>query len=186
MIRILVLYHPSCESIESLAYNIAAGARSVGAAVDIRKISEAASGCAAKRSISAADDLTPEVAIADLSIYDAIIIGVGTQFGRISPEMADFLVDINELGTRGMLRGKVGSTFGSSNAQYGSLELTLFTIISNFLRFEMIVVGSPHVHWEVNRDVQLDTDNDKTNQIDLSEAHHRGEIVATTAIRFSK
>jgi NAD(P)H dehydrogenase (quinone) len=80
-------------------------------------------------------------AIADLEHYDAIIIGTGARFGRISSQMANFLDQAGGLWARGALNGRVGGAFTSTAAQHGGQETTLFSIIANLLHFGMVVVG---------------------------------------------
>ena len=80
------------------------------------------------------------------NIYDAIIVGTPTRFGRISSQMASFLDQAGGLWMRGALHGKVGAAFSSSATQHGGQETTLFSIITNLLHFGMIIVGLPYSH----------------------------------------
>lgn len=83
----------------------------------------------------------PLAKVEDLADYDAIVIGTGTRFGRISSQMASFLDQAGGLWAKGALQGKVGGAFASSASQHGGQETTLFNIITNLLHFGMIVVG---------------------------------------------
>src|SRR5690606_16117945 len=76
--------------------------------------------------------------------YDAIIIGTGTRFGRISSQMANFLYQAGGLWASGRLNGKVGGAFTSTATQHGGQETTQFSIITNKLHFGFIVVGLPY------------------------------------------
>ena len=87
------------------------------------------------------DQPAPVAQIADLEHYDAIIVGTGTRFGRMSSQMANFLDQAGGLWLKGALHGKVGGAFSSSGVQHGGQETTLFSIITNLLHFGMIVVG---------------------------------------------
>ena len=79
--------------------------------------------------------------IEELANYDAIIVGTGTRFGRMSSQMANFLDQAGGLWVKGALHGKVGGAFTSTATQHGGQETTLFSIITNLLHFGMTVVG---------------------------------------------
>jgi NAD(P)H dehydrogenase (quinone) len=79
--------------------------------------------------------------VAELANYDAIIVGTGTRFGRMSSQMANFLDQAGGLWATGALNGKVGAAFASTATQHGGQEITLFSIITNLLHFGMVVVG---------------------------------------------
>ena len=96
---------------------------------------------AAKAANYKVDQTAPVARIDDLAEYDAIVVGTGTRFGRMSSQMASFLDQAGELWTKGALHGKVGGAFASSATQHGGQETTLFTIITNLLHFGMTVVG---------------------------------------------
>ncbi len=90
------------------------------------------------------DQKAPIATVAELEHYDAIIIGTGTRFGRISGQMASFLDGAGGLWARGALNGKVGAAFTSTATQHGGQETTLFSIITNLLHFGMVIVGLPY------------------------------------------
>jgi len=87
------------------------------------------------------DQAAPVASITDLEHYDAIIIGTGTRFGRISSQMATFLDQAGGLWAHGALTGKVGAAFTASATQPGGQETTLFSILTNLLHFGMTIVG---------------------------------------------
>ncbi|MEA2945476.1 MAG: hypothetical protein QOI40_806, partial [Alphaproteobacteria bacterium] len=87
------------------------------------------------------DQPAPIATVNDLAAYDAIIIGAGTRFGRLSSQMANFLDQAGGLWARGVLHGKVGGAFTSTATQHGGQEMTLFSIIANLLHFGMVIVG---------------------------------------------
>jgi NAD(P)H dehydrogenase (quinone) len=87
------------------------------------------------------DQPAPIATIEDLENYDAIVIGTGTRFGRISSQMAAFLDRAGGLWAKGALIGKVGAAFTSSGTQHGGQETTLFSLITNMLHFGMTIVG---------------------------------------------
>lgn len=71
----------------------------------------------------------------------AIVVGVGTRFGRLASQMANFLDQAGGLWVRDALNGKVAGAFTSTGTQHGGQEMTLFSIIANLLHFGMVVVG---------------------------------------------
>ncbi|HQS13907.1 NAD(P)H:quinone oxidoreductase [Reyranella sp.] len=141
MTKVLVLYYSSYGHIETMAEAVAAGAREAGAQVDIKRVPETVPEAVAKASHFKLDQKAPVAKIEDLADYDAVIIGTGTRFGRMSSQMASFLDQAGGLWAKGALNGKVGGAFTSTATQHGGQETTLFTIITNLLHFGMVVVG---------------------------------------------
>lgn len=141
MAKVLVLYYSSYGHIEAMAAAIAEGARGAGAQVDIRRVPETVPDEIARAAHFKLDQAAPVAAIDELADYDAIIVGTGTRFGRMSSQMAAFLDQAGGLWMRGALNGKVGAAFTSSATQHGGQETTLFTIITNLLHFGMNIVG---------------------------------------------
>lgn len=196
MTKVLVLYYSSYGHIEKLAEAVAEGARSAGAQVDIKRVPETVPTEVAKASHFKLDQAAPVATIGDLEHYDAIIVGTGTRFGRMSSQMASFLDQAGGLWMRGALNGKVGGAFSSSATQHGGQETTLFSIITNLLHFGMTIVGLPYSHQG-----QMSVDEivggapygattvaggDGSRQptaIDLAGARHQGELVAKTAAK---
>jgi NAD(P)H dehydrogenase (quinone) len=141
MAKVLVLYYSAYGHIETMAQAVAEGAREAGATVDIKRVPELVPPEVAKASHFKLDQAAPVAAVADLANYDAIIIGTGTRFGRMSSQMANFLDQAGGLWAKGALNGKVGGAFSSSAVQHGGQETTLFSIITNLLHFGMVIVG---------------------------------------------
>lgn len=142
--RILVLYYSTYGHIETMADAIAEGVREGGAEVDIRRVPETVPLEIARKNHFKLDQKAPVAAVADLAHYDAIIVGTGTRFGRISGQMASFLDGAGGLWASGALNGKVGAAFTSTGSQHGGQETTLFSIITNLLHFGMVIVGLPY------------------------------------------
>lgn len=141
MPKILVLYHSAYGHIETMAQAVADGARETGAQVDIKRVPETVPEDIARAAHFKLDQAAPVATIAELADYDAIIVGVGTRFGRINSQMAAFLDQAGGLWARGALNGKVGGAFTSTATQHGGQETTLFSIITNLLHFGMVIVG---------------------------------------------
>jgi NAD(P)H dehydrogenase (quinone) len=196
MARVLVLYYSSYGHIETMARAIAEGARLTGAAVDVKRIPETVPDDIARSAGFKLDQEAPVATIAELESYDAIIVGTGTRFGRISSQMAAFLDQAGGLWARGALNGKVGAAFSSTATQHGGQETTLFSIITNLLHFGMTIVGLPYSFaGQSNVDEIIGgtpygattvAGGDGSRQptaIDLAGARHQGELVAATAIK---
>ncbi|WP_422011158.1 NAD(P)H:quinone oxidoreductase [Reyranella sp.] len=146
MTKVLVLYYSSYGHIETMAEAIAAGAREAGAQVDIKRVPETVPEELAKAAHFKLDQKAPIAKVEDLADYDAVIVGTGTRFGRMSSQMASFLDQAGGLWAKGALNGKVGGAFTSTATQHGGQETTLFSIITNLLHFGMVVVGLDYGH----------------------------------------
>ena len=144
MSRILVLYYSAYGHIERMAEAIAEGARETGATVDIRRVPELVPDEVARSSGYKLDQAAPIARVEDLENYDGIIVGVGTRYGRMASQMANFLDQTGGLWARGALVGKVGSAFASTATQHGGQETTLMAIHTNLLHFGMVLVGLPY------------------------------------------
>ena len=141
MPKVLVLYYSAYGHIETMAQAVAEGAREAGATVDIRRDPDLVPEEIARKSHYKLDQAAPIAKIEELANYDAIIVGVGTRFGRMASQMANFLDQAGGLWARGALNGKVGGAFTSTATQHGGQEATLFSIITNLLHFGMVIVG---------------------------------------------
>ncbi|RYM08237.1 NAD(P)H:quinone oxidoreductase [Sphingobium cupriresistens] len=141
MSKVLVLYYSAYGHIETMAQAIAEGAREAGATVDIKRVPETVPEEIARASHFKLDQAAPVATVAEFENYDAIVLGTGTRFGRISSQMAAFLDQAGGLWARGALNGKVGAAFTSTATQHGGQETTLFSLITNMLHFGMTIVG---------------------------------------------
>jgi NAD(P)H dehydrogenase (quinone) len=144
MTKVLVLYYSSYGHIETMARAVAEGARDAGAEVDIRRVPETVPEDVARKSGYKLDQTAPLARIDELPNYDAIIVGTGTRYGRITSQMAAFLDQTGGLWATGALEGKVGSAFTSTATQHGGQETTLFSILTNLLHYGMTIVGLPY------------------------------------------
>ncbi len=196
MAKVLVLYYSSYGHIEKMAEAIAAGARSAGAQADVKRVPETVPLELARASHFKLDQPAPIATIGDLENYDAIVVGTGTRFGRMSSQMAAFLDQAGGLWMRGVLIGKVGAAFTSSATQHGGQEATLFSIIANLLHFGMVVVGLPYSHQGQMRIDEIvggapygattvagSDGSRQPSETDLAGARHQGELVAKTALK---
>lgn len=144
MAKVLVLYYSAYGHVEQMAEAVAEGAREAGAQVDIRRVPELVPEDVARKSGFKLDQAAPVAKVEELAGYDAIIVGTGTRFGRMSSQMASFLDQCGGLWASGALNGKVGGAFAATNTQHGGQEATLFSILTNLLHFGLVTVGLPY------------------------------------------
>jgi NAD(P)H dehydrogenase (quinone) len=144
MARVLVLYHSTYGHVEQMAYAVAEGAREAGAEVDVKRVPELVPDEVAVNAGYKLDQPAPIAQVADLAGYDAIIVGVGTRYGRMASQMSNFWDQAGAHWASGALTGKVGSVFSSTATQHGGQETTLFSGITNLLHFGMVIVGLPY------------------------------------------
>ncbi|HPP82246.1 MAG TPA: NAD(P)H:quinone oxidoreductase, partial [Rubrivivax sp.] len=133
--------------IETMAQAVAEGARSAGAAVDIKRVPEIVPEEVARASNFKLDQAAPVARVEELADYDAIIFGVPTRFGNMAAQMKNFLDQTGALWAQGKLVGKVGSVFASSNTQHGGQESTILSTHIVLLHQGMVIVGLPYA-WQ--------------------------------------
>jgi NAD(P)H dehydrogenase (quinone) len=196
MAKVLVLYYSSYGHIETMAEAVAEGARAAGAKVDLKRVPETAPEAIAKAAHFKLDQKAPVASVAELESYDAIIVGVGTRYGRMASQMAAFLDQTGSLWAKGAFVGKVGAAFTSSATQHGGNEMTLFSIIANLLHYGMVIVGLPY---SFKGQMKVDEvvggapygattiaggdGTRKPSETELAGARYQGEQVAKTAIK---
>jgi len=196
MAKVLVLYYSSYGHIEAMAKAVAEGAARGGAQVDVKRVPETVPEDVARSSHFKLDQDAPVASVSELEAYDAIVLGTGTRYGRVSSQIAAFLDQTGSLWQRGALEGKVGAAFTSTATQHGGQETTLMSIITNLLHFGMVIVGLPYSFKEMT---SLDeivggspygattiAGGDGSRQpsaIELDGARYQGECVARTAIK---
>ena len=196
MAKVLVLYYSSYGHIETMAKAIAEGAREAGAQVDIKRVPETAPLEVAKAAHFKLDQAAPVATVAELADYDAVILGTGTRFGRMSSQMAAFLDQAGGLWARGALNGKVGGAFTSTASQHGGQETTLFSMITNLLHFGMVIVGLDYGHTDQMRIDEVTGGSPygattiaggdgsrQPTESELAGARYQGRKVAETAIK---
>ncbi len=187
MTKVLVLYYSAYGHIETMANAVAEGAREAGATVDIKRVPELVPEAVAKASYYKLDQAAPVAKIEELPNYDAIIVGTGTRFGRMSSQMANFLDQAGGLWMKGALHGKVGGAFTCQ-------ETTLFSIITNLLHFGMTIIGLNYGfagQMELNdvtggspygaTTIAAGDGSRKPTENELAGARYQGRVIAETA-----
>ena len=145
MTKVLVPYYSSYGHVEKLANEIAIGAGEVeGVEVVVKRVPETAPPEVVEAAHYKIDQVAPIATTEELVEYDAIIIGTGTRYGRISSQMAAFWDQTGPLFFSGAFVGKIGSAFTASGTQHGGQETTLMSMHTSFLHLGMIVVGLPY------------------------------------------
>ena len=198
MAKVLVLYYSSYGHIEAMAYAVAEGARAAGATVDVKRVPETVPEAIAKASHFKLDQAAPIATPAELTNYDAIIVGAPTRFGRMPSAMGSFWEQAGALWMSGALVGKTGGAFTSSATQHGGNETTLFSIIANLMHFGMVIVGLPYSHaGQMSLDeivggapygattIAGAQGQRQPSQIELDGARFQGDLVAKVAAKLS-
>ncbi len=196
MAKVLVLYYSSYGHIEAMAKAVAEGATTGSAQVDVKRVPETVPEHLARESHFKLNQDAPVALVSDLESYDAIIVGTGTRYGRMSSQMAAFLDQTGGLWQRGALEGKVGAAFTSTATQHGGQETTLFSIITNLLHFGMVIVGLPYSFKGMMTvdevvggapygatTIANGDGSRQTSAVELAGARYQGELVARTATK---
>ena len=196
MAKVLVLYYSAFGHVETMAHAMAEGARAGGAVVDVKRVPETVPDDVARGNHFKLDQPAPIATVAELESYDAIVVGTGTRYGRISSQMASFLDQTGGLWARGALEGKVGAAFTSTATQHGGQETTLVSIIANLLHFGMVIVGLPYSYKAMMTVSEVaggspygattiaDGDGSRRpSEIEVAGARYQGELVARTAAK---
>ncbi|WP_025037315.1 NAD(P)H:quinone oxidoreductase [Bradyrhizobium sp. DOA9] len=144
MTKVLVLYYSSYGHIETMAEEIARGAREAEAEVAIKRVPEIVPDHVAQKAGYKLDQRAETAAVAELPDYDAIIFGTPTRFGNMAAQMKNFLDQCGGLWFENKLVGKVGSVFTSTGSQHGGQESTILSVHTVLLHLGMVVVGLPY------------------------------------------
>ena len=83
-------------------------------------------------------------AVNSVTSADVATARLGTRFGRMASQMANFLDQAGGLWAKGALIGKIGACFTATGTQHGGQETTLLSIITTFLHHGMVVAGLPY------------------------------------------
>ncbi len=196
MAKVLILYYSAFGHVEAMANAVAEGARAGGATADVKRVPETVPDDVARSHHFKLDQAAPVATVADLEHYDAIVVGTGTRYGRISSQMASFLDGTGGLWARGALEGKVGAAFTSTATQHGGQETTLLSIITNLLHFGMVIVGLPYSYKAMMTvdevaggapygatTIANGDGSRQPSEIELAGARYQGGVVARTAAK---
>ena len=121
-VSILVLYDRKNSAIEDLARAAATGAELAGAAVSLKRVTEASQ--------------------ADLLAADGLLLG-SPNWSGITGSLKSWLDDQGDLWEDGSLGGRPAAAFTSGSGQHSGLEMTLLQILHWMLACGMVIVGLP-------------------------------------------
>ena len=121
-VTILVVYDRKNSAIEDLARAAAEGVESTGAAVTLKRITEATQ--------------------ADLLAAGGLLLG-SPNWSGITGSLKTWLDDQGDLWEDGSLAGKPAAAFTSGSGQHSGLEITLLQMLHWMLACGMVVVGLP-------------------------------------------
>lgn len=142
--KVMIVYHSSYGHVETMAYAVATGARSVeGAEVQVRRVPELMPEDTMRASGMKVEQPAQILSPNDLADCDAIIFGTPTRFGNMSSQMRNFLDQTGGLWAAGTLIGKIGSVFTSTGTGGGN-ETTITSFHNTLLHHGMIIVGLPY------------------------------------------
>lgn len=144
MAKVLVLYYSSYGHIETMAGAVSQGIEAAGSQSTIRRVPELVTPEVAEKSHYKMKQPAPLATVDELASYDAIIVGTGTRYGRMTSQMANFWDQTGGLWAKGTLIGKVGAAFTSTASQHGGQETTLMNIHTMLLHHGMVIVGLPY------------------------------------------
>ncbi len=144
MTKVLVLYYSSYGHIETMAQAVADGVRAAGAEVDVKRVPELVPEEVARAGRYKLHQAAPVASPAEIADYDAIVVGTGTRYGRMTSQMANFWDQTGGLWAQGKLIGKVGAAFTSTGTQHGGQETTLMNIHTMLLHHGMVIAGLPY------------------------------------------
>jgi NAD(P)H dehydrogenase (quinone) len=88
MAKVLVLYYSAYGHIEAMAHALGEGAWEIGAQMDVKHVPEIVPEAITRGANFKLDQPAPIATVEELANYDAIVVGSGTRFGRISSQMA--------------------------------------------------------------------------------------------------
>jgi NAD(P)H dehydrogenase (quinone) len=144
MTKVLVLYYSSYGHIETMAEAVAEGVRAAGAGAAVKRVPELVPEEVARASRYKLDQAAPVAKPAEIADYDAVVVGTGTRYGRMTSQMANFWDQTGGLWAQGKLIGKVGAAFTSTGTQHGGQETTLMNIHTMLLHHGMVIAGLPY------------------------------------------
>jgi NAD(P)H dehydrogenase (quinone) len=144
MTKVLVLYYSSYGHIETMANAVAEGVRAGGAEAVVKQVPELVPEEVARASHYKLNQAAPIARPGELADYDAIIVGTGTRYGRMTSQMANFWDMTGGIWAQGKLIGKVGAAFTSTATQHGGQETTLMGIHTMLLHHGMVTAGLPY------------------------------------------
>lgn len=140
MTKIAVVYYSSTGNVHQLAEALADGARTEGASVRLRRVTELAppsaiAGNPAWAAHARATESIPIATAGDLEWADGYAFGSPSRFGSPASQLKQFIDSLGGTWARGGLADRAATTFTSAQNAHGGQEavsLALFTVLSHF------------------------------------------------------
>lgn len=198
MTKVLVLYHSMYGHIETMAYEVAEGARSVeGVEVVVKRVPETMPADVFRKAGGKVEQAAEVATPAELAEYDAIIVGTPTRFGNMSGQMRNFFDQTGGLWVQGALVGKLASVFTSTGVGGGE-ETTITSTWITLAHHGMVIVPIGYALPQLSDISQVGggtpygastiAGGDGSRQPDTREleiARYQGEHVARLAVKLS-
>jgi NAD(P)H dehydrogenase (quinone) len=145
-LKVLVAFYSRNGTIEMLANAVAAGARSEGAEVRLRRAREVVSRDVMAKApgwIENADRMNAQYEAptpADAEWADAIVFGTPSRFGAVCAELKAYIDSLVGLWGKGSLTDKPASVFSASSTLHGGNEATILSLYPPISHLGMIIV----------------------------------------------
>lgn len=149
MAKVLVLYYSMYGHMETMANEVAEGARAVeGVEVTVKRVAETMAPEAFAQAGGKQDQGADVASPAELAEYDAILFGTPTRFGNMSGQMRTFLDQTGGLWAKGTLHGKLASVFtstGTGGGEEQTITSTWTTLAHHGMTIVPIGYGAPEL-----------------------------------------
>lgn len=144
--NVLIAFYSRGGVTEALAKGVAAGARSEGAEVRMRRAREVvgpeimAKAPDWAENARAMNERYEAPTEADAEWADAIIFGTPTRFGNVASELKAYIDSLGGLWAKGKLNDKAGSAFTSTSSPHGGNESTIISLYNPMAHLGLVVV----------------------------------------------
>ncbi len=157
--KVFIVYYSLYGHVHAMARAVAEGVREAGLEAERYRVPETLpADVIEKMGAAAFQEEFAKVPVIDrdrLGDADAIIIGTPTRFGNMCGQVRQFFDATGSLWSSGVLVGKVGSVFTSSNCQHGGQETTIISTHITMLHHGMIIAGLPYTFGAQCRDDEI-------------------------------
>ena len=144
-VKVAIVYYSSTGTLQAMAERLEEAARSAGAEVRRRQVTE----IAPEEAIASNPDWAEHVAATrdepratpdDLIWADVVLLGSPTRFGNVSSQLQQFMDTLGPAWSRGDLADKVYAGFTASQTAHGGQESTLLALYQQVIHFGGILV----------------------------------------------
>ncbi|HAR44055.1 MAG TPA: NAD(P)H:quinone oxidoreductase [Bdellovibrionales bacterium] len=147
--KILVVYYSMTGNVAALAEAIAEGARTEGAEIRVRQVTELMPEEVINKrpALVKVKEKYRHIPIAtneDLEWADGVAFGSPTRYGNMTAQLKEFIDQTGKLWMSGSLTGKLASVFTSTSTQHGGQESTLISMMIPLFHLGFIIQGFPY------------------------------------------